>query len=662
MKQKHLPWLILILVSFGLYVNTIPHEFALDDKMVIQNNTYTQQGISGIGKILSSDMMAGMFGDDASIVQGGRYRPLSMVSFAIGQSLFGGNPHVMHFFNVLFYMLSILLLYKILLRFFPPVEKKHPLLSLAFVATLLYAAHPIHTEIVANIKGRDEIFAFMGAFAAIWFAIRYAETRKPIHLLWIFLAFFLGLMSKEVAFTFLFVIPFSLWFFRLAKKREIWLSLLPAVAASALYLIIRVSVLGQLMGEASQQLMNNPFLEADAGEKYATIFYTLGLYLKLLIIPHPLTWDYYPYHIELMTWDNWQVLLSLVIYLALGILAIAGLKKRRLYAWAIWFYIATLSITSNLVINIGAFMSERFMFFPSLAFSVILAFALLKLLNLKNGKQVFTGALLVIMALYSVKVISRNAVWENSYTLFKHDVKISENSAKGNSSYASELYARAEEKKNPEVRDSMMREAIPHFKKAMEIHPSYIEPMVRMANIRYIVFGDVEGMMDYYIRVLEIAPENTDAWGNIYGVLTQNVDKPVYEIKIWKQVTDINPNHPEAWKAMGDLYLNKRYKPDSAIMMLEKAENLAPNDPEMLRLSGFAWGTKNRPVKARRYFERLLDVKPRDAQAMKFIGISYGLEGKHEEAIEYLERSLEINPNDEQAKSNLDIARKMQNE
>ena len=658
MKQKHLPWLILIILSFGLYVNTIPHEFALDDKMVILKNAYTQKGIDGIGDILSHDMMAGMFGDDASIVQGGRYRPLSMISFAIGQSLFDGNPHVMHFFNVLFYVLSVLLLYKILLRFFPPDENKHPLLNLAFLASLLYAAHPIHTEIVANIKGRDEIFAFLGAFAALWFAIRYAETKKPLHLLWIFLVFFLGLMSKEVAFTFLFVIPFSLWFFRIAKKREVWISLLPALAASVIYLIVRVSVLGQLMGEPSGQLMNNPFLEADMGEKYATIFYTLLLYLKLLIFPHPLTWDYYPYHIELMNWGNWQVLLSLLIYIALGVLAIIGLKKRRLYAWAIWFYIATLSITSNLVINIGAFMSERFMFIPSLAFSVMLAFVLLKLLKLKNGKQVLTVALLLIMALYSVKVISRNTVWKDSFTLFKHDVKISENSAKGNSSYASELYARAENKK-PEIRDSMMREAIPYFKKAMEIHPSYIEPMVRMANIRYIVFGDVEGMMDYYIRVLKIAPENTDAWGNMYGVLTQNVDRPVYEINIWKQVTDINPNHPEAWKAMGDLYLNKRYKPDSALMMLEKAENLAPNDPEVLRLSGFAWGTKNRPVKARRCFGRLLKVKPRDAQALKFIGISYGIEGNHQKAIEYLERSLEINPNDEQAKNNLRIARQM---
>ncbi|MFW5805047.1 MAG: glycosyltransferase family 39 protein [Bacteroidales bacterium] len=658
MKRNKLCWVILILISAGLYVNTIPHEFALDDKMVIQNNAYTQKGIEGIGDILSHDMMAGMFGEDASIVQGGRYRPLSMVSFAIGQSVFNGNPHVMHFFNVLFYVLSVLLLYKVMLKIFPPEKEKNPLLSLAFIATLIYAAHPIHTEIVANIKGRDEIFAFLGAFAALWFAIRYAETRKLMFLFWIFLVFFLGMMSKEIAFTFLFVIPFSLWFFKLAKKRDIWVSLLPVLGAAALYLIVRVSVLGQLMGEPSGQLMNNPFLEAENGEKYATIFYTLGLYLKLLIIPHPLTWDYYPYHIQLIDWSNWKAILPLIIYTSLGVLAIIGLKKRRLYAWAILFFFATLSMTSNLVINIGAFMSERFMFFPSVAFAVMLGFYLLKLVELKNGKKLFTYAIIIIIGLYSVKAVNRNMVWKNSLTLFGHDVQISENSAKGNSSYGSELYAKAEKLQDTTRRNEMMKEAIPYLKKAMEIHPKYTEPLIRMANIRYVVFNDVKGMVDYYIRVLKIAPENQDAWGNIYGVLTHNIDNPVFEINTWKRITDINPNHPEAWRAMGDLYLNKRYKPDSAIMMFEKAEKLTPDDPELLRKMGFAYGTMNRPVKARRYFERLLDIKPNDAEALKFIGISYGIEGKDEKAVEYLQRSLSINPQDQQAKRNLEIAKR----
>ena len=56
--------------------------------------------------------------------------------------------------------------------------------------------------------------------------------------------------------------------------------------------------------------MNNPFLKIEGNqwvpfsgaEKMATIFYTLGYYIKLLLVPHPLTHDYYPRHIDIMNW------------------------------------------------------------------------------------------------------------------------------------------------------------------------------------------------------------------------------------------------------------------------------------------------------------------------------------------------------------------------
>jgi tetratricopeptide (TPR) repeat protein len=660
MEKKWIPIFLLIVVVFAFYANTISHNYALDDKMVIQNNEFTQQGISGIGKILTTDMMAGMFGEKSQIVQGGRYRPLSMITFAIEQSLFGGNPHISHFINILLYGLLVLLIYRVLQKLFP--ENKDMIWSVPFIAALLYAAHPIHTEIVANIKGRDEILAMIGAFAAFWFAIRYVETRKIMPLFLSLLCLFLGLMAKEIALSFVFVIPFSLWFFKLGNTRQIFISLIPAVAASLIYILIRISVLGQLMGEESGQLMNNPFLHADSGEKYATIFMTLGMYLKLLVFPHPLTWDYYPYHIELIQWTDWRAIVPLVLHLALLVFAIIGLKKRRIYAYAIWFYAATLAMTSNLLINIGAFMSERFMFFPSLAFVLLIAVLIVRFAyKSKQNRQIVSVILLVIFSLYAVKSISRNQVWESSYALFQNDVEISSNSAKGNSSWGSELYAQAEKFQDTAKRNALMRQAIPYFEKAIEIHPNFVEPLVRMGNIQYVVFQDVELMMDYYIRVLEISPENTDVWGNTYGVLSQNVDMPEFEIKIWKRIEKINQNHPELYRELGNLYLNRMYRTDSAVYYLEKAEKLAPNDMQTLRMLGFAYGTMNRPVKARSYFLRLLEVNPNDAEALKFVGISFGIEGEHPKAVEYLEKSLAINPNDEQAQTNLNIARQMLN-
>ncbi|MEA1873559.1 MAG: glycosyltransferase family 39 protein [Bacteroidota bacterium] len=660
MEKRWIPVFFLIIVVFVFYVNTISHDYALDDKMVIQNNEFTQAGISGIGKILTTDMMAGMFGEKSQIVQGGRYRPLSMITFAVEQSLFGGNPHISHFINILLYALLVLLIYRVLQKLFP--QNKDAIWSVPFIAALLYAAHPIHTEIVANIKGRDEILAMLGAFAAFWFAIRYVESKKLLPLIWAFICLFLGFMSKEIALSFVFVIPFSLWFFRIGNTRQIFMTLMPVLAAAIVYVIIRISVLGQLMGEESGQLMNNPFLHADAGEKYATIFMTLGMYLKLLVFPHPLTWDYYPYHVELIQWADWRAILPLLLSIGLLALAVIGLKNRKIYAWAIWFYAATLAMTSNLIINIGAFMSERFMFFPSLAFVLLIAVLIVRFAHIsKQNRQIVSIVLLILLSLYALKSISRNQVWENSYTLFQNDVEISSNSAKGNSSWGSELYAQAEEFQDTAKRNALMRQAIPYFEKAIDIHPRYVEPLVRMGNVQIMVYQDVEAMMDYYIRVLEISPENSDVWGNTYGVLSQNVDMPKFEIKTWKRIEKINQNHPELYRELGNLYLNKMYRTDSAVFYLEKAETLAPNNVQTLRMLGFAYGTMNRPVKARSYFMRLVEQNPNDAESLKFIGISYGIEGQHENAIEYLEKSLKINPNDEQAKANLNIARQMLN-
>jgi len=91
--------------------------------------------------------------------------------------------------------------------------------------------------------------------------------------------------------------------------------MLPVVLASVGYIILRQLVLGEAANNnIPEKLMNDPFLEATFGQKYATIVYTLGLYLKLMFIPHPLTVDYYPYHIELVNWFDFRAIIPLLIY------------------------------------------------------------------------------------------------------------------------------------------------------------------------------------------------------------------------------------------------------------------------------------------------------------------------------------------------------------
>ncbi|MEN9445236.1 MAG: hypothetical protein RIS47_2127, partial [Bacteroidota bacterium] len=145
-------YLILILFATGLYLNTVPNKYAFDDSISVTENTFTKEGISGIGKILSTDYLMGMWGREMKMYAGGRYRPLSLVSLAIEYEFFGENPHVSHLVNALLYGLTAFLLFLVLSKLFVRhpwgIGKDNPwYLGLPFIITLLFIAHPLHTEV-----------------------------------------------------------------------------------------------------------------------------------------------------------------------------------------------------------------------------------------------------------------------------------------------------------------------------------------------------------------------------------------------------------------------------------------------------------------------------------------------------------------------------------
>jgi chromate transport protein ChrA len=90
----------------------------------------------------------------------------------------------------------------------------------AFIAALLFAVHPIHTEVVSNIKSLDEIFCFMFAFLSLNVFVGYMKTGKAWQLLVGMLAMFLSFLSKETVVTFLGIIPLVFFFYITQDKPE----------------------------------------------------------------------------------------------------------------------------------------------------------------------------------------------------------------------------------------------------------------------------------------------------------------------------------------------------------------------------------------------------------------------------------------------------------
>lgn len=592
----------LVLVSFGLYFNTLFNDYTLDDFLVITQNTFTQKGIAGIPDLVTKPSYYGFFKNAKEEVTL-RYRPLVMISYALECEFIKNRMLLLvfsHLVNILIFTLSVYLLYRLFNEFLFAKNK-----TLAFLSTLLFAIHPIHTESVANIKGRDELFSFLFAVWALFFLFKFLKTKNNISYLVSLICFLGGLFSKESTIAFVAVIPICIYFFSSVSIKKIVQLTIPYFVLSMLYVWLRFSVTGWFAA-ASTEVLNNPFLLASASQKYATIIFCLGYYLRLLIFPHPLSYDYTFAKIELTGFDNPLVWLSLIIHSVLIGVAIAGIKEKRIFSFAILFYFATLILVSNLFVNLGAFIGERLVYTPSLGFCIAIAL-LLQFLYQKLQKTGFmnipyTGEILLCLLVLTAgyKIITRNADWKNNFTLMTHDVHNSSKSMKANDAAA--IYLILESDKpgvTEENKKELLERAIFHDHRAAEILPSFTDIYLNLGasfsrfemvdsaeyywnfarkqkpghqklkefdsvlsilflkrGLKYAVDKDMEKSIVDLNKAVKYDPLNLEAWYNYAGAC-YSIGNFVEAKRGFVEVLKIDPGHAQAQQGLNSLVNTK---------------------------------------------------------------------------------------------------------
>ena len=660
LSSTNLQYLSVLILSILIYINTLFFSYALDDGLFIMDNKITKKGFSGIKDIFTTDAFYGVYGDQVKILlPGGRYRPLSQVMFAIEFQLFGLNPFIGHFFNIILYSLLCLMLLKVLKIVFEKFESKRWYLSLPFIAAILFTCHPLHTEVVANIKGRDEILSLLFSLGTLFFTLRYIQKEKLLLLVYAFLSFSLALLSKENSITFLALIPLTVFFLHKESLKKQFLAFVPLASAIIIYFLLRFNALGfGSVTVESKELLNNPFVGVAFTEKIATIFLTWGKYLILVLFPHPLTHDYYPKQIPIVGFGDFRVIISVIIYAFLVVYSVVKIWKRDIFAYAILFFLITFSIASNLVFNIGTFMNERFMFAPLLGFLIIIAYLINKYLT--AGKFLTTARILFIglICLYSLKTFSRNFAWKDSLTLYTTDVKTSTNSAKVNVG-AGELLLKSIDEKTPDtIARPTIKKALVYIERGLSIYPGF--------KAGWIYKGWGETLLKDYknsrlslIEVLKINNTDTDAKGYLYNnaltcfnngdymqaelnfktliqyvpdnteylyfltevyARTSKVDSAVI---ILKDLIVKDPKYDKAYNKLGEIYGRIFNNFDTSFYYLNKAYELNPANLETLRNLGTAYGIRNEYQKSLRYLLEAEKVAPTDKDILNKLAITY---------------------------------------
>lgn len=514
---NQLGW-FLVVFSTILYITTINHYYVLDDYSVIVDNTVTTKGISAVPDIFTHFYRYGYFNTDDGI-----YRPLSVAMFAVEWSISPNNPRLSHFINIVCYALTAWVLFQCLVLLLRRYN-----LSFVFCSALLFIAHPVHTEVVANVKSRDEILAFLFSILSLKYLINFVDSNNKRNLFFSLLLFFLSLLSKETAISMLIIFPLSLYFFRDVHKSKLVSTSLLHFAVALIFLAIRYYVLEQQDSSKVSPLENSLLITTSIAERAASAILILGKYLLVLVVPKELLFDYSYNQIPSTTFSDYRVWLASIAYLILSVCAFRLLRSKSILGYAILVYLATMSLFSNLFLTIGVTMAERFLYFPSLGYCLAITWMIFKLsgsnqmyVAQKSWKQVWANnrkALLMIgfvLVLYSVKTVQRSMDWKNNLSLYKTDLAKSENNARTHAFYANELLKMlAAEKEGPENKTQELMEVVTHLKRSLAIYPRYPDALKNLAHA-YFLLDSLDRSESCCRQALAIEPNAISKLGEV---------------------------------------------------------------------------------------------------------------------------------------------------
>ncbi|MFL5752398.1 MAG: tetratricopeptide repeat protein [Bacteroidia bacterium] len=685
-KNGKQPYIVLAVIGFILYINTIYNEFALDDGIIIHKNEFVMKGSAGIKDILTHDAYYSFYRQMNAEDQlaGGRYRPLSVVSFAIeqnfiktykdgktnsgswdvnknnrqdpeedvnGDGLFNETDALVkgcglrHFNNMLFYVLSVLLLFSFLRNY---IFTSNP--DLAFLSALIFCIHPLHTEVVANMKSRDEIFSFIFIILTFIYVLKTVGTGSLKHLILSGLMYLLALLSKEYALTLLALVPLMIIIFRPGtidvKNKNLWILtglffvsaftmyyfeahdkgyfkiiplfftvLIPFLfqkdfksrnfvaimsvmcIAFLIYLAMRfhATVLKPKAAEIAEEILNDPYLliKNSPMQIYATKIFVLLKYITLLFYPFSLSSDYSYNTIEYRTFASWDTLLSILIHVSLIVLTVILFLRKHPLSFALIFYFANLFMIGNIVFDIGATMGERLIFHSSLGFAICIAWLMtdgLKKINVQAALQrnVVLGFSVILIVLFGYKTIARNAEWKNDITLFTTDVNTVPNSVLCLGNAGARWIDLSEKPENKAHEKEYLDKAIGYLNHALELHPKYVNGYLNL-GLAYLKLKD-------YNKAEEI-------WGKAKALYPNNPYLATYYQYLAAAYMGISAEQGQAGKL------------PEAIKTMEKAARVNPSDPEIWYNLGGAAFTMKDYDKARIYFEKCLQLNPNHQQA-----------------------------------------------
>jgi hypothetical protein len=377
------------LVAAVVYAGTLRNAFALDDGHIILGNALVHDA-SGVWRAFLTSYWPPGFG-------GYLYRPLPIATYALDWQIGGGGPAWFHVVNLLWHVLSSVLVVLLAARWAD--------VRAGLVAGLVFAVHPVHVEAVANIVGRAELMAAALTLAAVYAAV---ELDRP----WFSAVLWgLGLLSKETAGVAPLLVGLA-WWAGVGRPRpprgRLWIF---AAAWGAVLIACLAAADAALHGSIGSAGTAPVFAGHSGLAVRLTAVGELVDAFRLLLVPLTLRVDYSPAERTIVTSlsDGRFLAGALVLILWIGLVVVAWQRRRRVEAVGlVWVGLAYLPV-SNLIVPIGILMAERTLYLASAGIALALGAVATRL-----PPRPFALATALVVLAGGVRTVERVPIWRDN--------------------------------------------------------------------------------------------------------------------------------------------------------------------------------------------------------------------------------------------------------
>ena len=568
--------LLIVSLSIIVYGNTFFNDFVWDDYVFILDKP----------EIKSFSNVPGFFLSDTD----GTYRPLRSVNYAVIYSIFKKNPFGYHLNALFFHIMISIVVYLIILKL---VDTR----NIAFIASLLFALHPIHTGRVANMTAGFDLLGIFLFLLFFYFYILFSKMKKINYFIGSVIVFLIGLFASEEVATLPFVIIlYELCFNRknLFQNFKGKLIKFPTLffAILAGYIVLRFFVL-EIVGRSP---------EYESPGLIFTLFSMTKVvvgYIMLLIAPLNLKLFYeMPVSNTLFELD---IIISIFILALIMFFSIKFYQKIVFFSVG-WFFITLIPFSNILPLVI--LMAERYLYLPSIGFCLLLAFVLNKVYNI-DKKYIKTGIIVFIVLLlsfYSFATINRNADWKDNLTLWTETVKDSPASSRAH--------------------DNL--------------------------GFTYEHMEDYEGAIREFGKAIELNPDNFRALSNM-GVALAKIKKYNKSIFYLEESLKINSYRYKTYNKLGLVY-SEIGDYNSAITMQNKAIKLNPSFAKGYNDLGMVFGYIGGFNASIESFKMAVKLDYEYADAHFNLGVLLNFLDQEDKALEELRIAIRLDPDNEKYK------------